>query len=562
MSKSSPKQPSKAADSGQPASKSTSHCKPIGYRLTELIEVVEQAATKGVTGAMPKAADGSLVSDSVARTHKDGSHFKQYINLDPNLEGKAKRHAEYGREIFVRARVVQKDGAKDALSGVKVVFNLTRVDGPNRKDAGGAEPATWKDADLASADREGLGGGGAGNETTFTTNSEGWTSAVKVVLSRFAGDHFAVSAKLDPSVEGAKGSAPKKAAANYVVWRKFWYQLTQAEGLGAVPPTASHDAFAEVFAEMVHVKTKIFKKSDLPEELRDRTFMPGYMFRVGAGTDIVANVGDDSNIDEFGTNPKLNLDTDATKPVLESLIACQEQCDVKLRTPAMTRKFTGRSRTLTVPQGPAGPIISKPSIRPNSKLVAHGEWSYTRAPFSREGYIVDSHVSIESTRTSTMTVRVRLPSAAPDPTAAKPIYVRLRLRTCRGYLGWAPAQGIVAVYRPKAPKNSQGSAEDFANTAAHEFGHKFGQSPVPGTHDPLLDHPLQYIAHGGLGSHCRHGSSLPVGVAAPANWNADVTTPVPNGGDCIMFHKFSSACTGTFCVVCKPHLQLQPMRSI
>lgn len=533
----------------------------IEYELVELIEVVTQDVEKFVKGAADETADTKIVTTGVERKDKDGAAFKQYVNLDPMLEGQAKRHPEYGRVLRFRARVRQKNGATDKLAGVKVVFECKRTDGPQRADPGGSEPAIFSVAALTAAQQEGFGGPGGGATTSSVTDANGWTSAVELHLSEFAGDRFDVSAKLDAAVKGAAGSSPRKTQSSYCVWRRFWYQMTYAKDFAAQRPTDAETAYAEVFAEMLLVAEKKFEKADLPADLQARTFMPEYQLKHLGGNGVVANVGDDSNIGQFVSNPKMKLDTEPEHPVKGNLIVCEYQCDPKGPTQLKNYKLTANGQTITLAQGTGGPIVCKPPIKAGSKLVVVGEWGRADSPWVKGGNIVDADVEIESGRTSTLAVKINLPAGAPTPTAAQPVWVRLQVETAKNFLGWATAGGIVAVYQPKAAAGSQGSLVDFNDTAAHEFGHKFHQTPEP-TKQPgsLKDHPLQYVGHGGSGSHCRHAASVAAGAV---NWqDANQSTPSPQDGDCIMYHRYSASCSHKFCIVCKSYLQLEKMRAL
>lgn len=529
------------------------------YTLVELIEVVTQDEEKFVKGAADETADTKVVKTSVERKDKDGAAFKQYINLNPALEGQSKVHPEYGRIVRFRARVKQNNGATDKLAGIKVEFECTRTDGPHRADPGGTEPAIFSVAALTAAQQEGFGGPGGGAKTSSVTDANGWTSAVELHLSQFAGDKFDVTAKLDAAVPGAPSQ--RKTQASYAVWRRFWYQMTYAKGFAAQQPTDAEAAYAELFAEMVLVSKKEFEKADLPADLQDRTFMPAYQLKQGGGNGIVANVGDDSNIGQFVSNAKLKLDTETEHPVKGNLIICEFQCDPKGPTQLKNYKLTANGQSITLAQGTGGPIVCKPPIKAGANLVVIGEWGLADTPWTKGGDITDANIEIESGRTSTLAVKVNLPAGAPTPTAAHPVWVRLQVQTTKNFLGWATAGGIVAVYQPSATAGSQGSLIDFNDTTSHEFGHKFHQTPVPSAQPgSLKDHPLQYVGHGGSGSHCRHAATV---AAGPVNWqNANEETPSPQNGDCIMYHSYSSACSHKFCVVCKTYLQLEKMTSL
>jgi hypothetical protein len=561
MPKQSPSNPNTGPGCNQPAGGPSTCPLEVEYELVELIETVVQDAEKFVKGAADETSDTTLVTQSVERKDKDGAAFKQYINLDPLVEGQAKAHPEYGRVIRFRARVKQKNGKTDHLSGVKVVFKRERVDGPRRTDPGGSEPAIFSVPALTAAQQDGFGGPGGGAETSGVTDANGWTSAVELHLSEFAGDQFKVSCQLDAAVKGAAGSSPKKTKANYAVWRRFWYQMTYADGYAAQRPTTAEGAYAEVFAEMVLASEKKFKKSDLPADLQDRTFMPEYQLKQGAGNGIVANVGDSSNIGEFSTNAKMNLDVKPEHPVKGNLIVCEYQCDPQGQSQLKNYKLTAAGQTITIARGAGGPIISKPAIKAGTNVVAFGEWSTTDSPWNKGGNITDADVVIDAARGSTLAVKVNLPAGAPTPTAASPVWVRLQLETAENFLGWATAGGIVAVYQPTAAAGSQGSLVDFNDTTSHEFGHKFHQTPVPASQPASLkDHPLEYVGHGGSGPHCRHAATVAAGAV---NWqDANQKTPSPQDGDCNMYHRYSSSCSHKFCIVCKTYLQLEKMRSL
>lgn len=559
MPKQTPSDPNSGPGCNQPAGGPSTCPLEDEYELVELIETVVQDAEKFVKGAADETSDTKIVSQSVERKDKDGAAYKQYVNLDPLAEGQAKCHPEYGRVLRFRARVRQKNGNTDKLSGVKVVFKCERTDGPRRADPGGSEPAIFGVAALTAAQQEGFGGPGGGTETSSVTDANGWTSVVELHLAEFAGDQFGVSCQLDAAVKGAAGSSPRKTQANYAVWRRFWYQMTYADGYAAQRPTAAEAAFAEVFAEMVLASEKKFVKADLPADLQDRTFMPEYQLKDDGSTSIVANVGADSNIDEFSTNAKLKLDVKPEHPVKGNLIVCEFQCDPQGLSQLKKYKLKTNGQSIVIAQGSGGPIVSKPAIKAGAKLVASGEWSTTESPWTKGGDITDANIEIAHDRKSTLKVKVNLPPGAPTPTAAKPVWVRLQVQTADSFLGWAPAGGIVAVYQPGAAAGAQGSLVDFNDTTAHEFGHKFSQTPEPGSQPgSLKDHPLQYVGHGGSGSHCRHAATV---AAGPVNWqDENEETPSPQDGDCNMYHRYSTKCSHKFCIVCKTYLQLEKMR--
>jgi len=549
--------------------KTTEDCPLPTYKLVDLVEVVTQGEVKMVKGAAMDSANTKIFTDKLERTNKDKSNFKQYINLNPDLDGADKRNPEYGRKITFRVRVEQKDGKTDKLAGAKVVFSFKRTDGPNRKNPGGTKPEVWKKADLDGSQKEGFNKANGDATTTKTTDKDGWTSEASFYLTQFAGDQFEISAKLDPSTKGAADGKELKTAAKYVVWRKFWYQLTHADADSYTPPEpdTAKAAYTEVFADMIKANTKKFKKTDLASDLQDRTFYKEFMLKQGgSATKTVANVGDNSNIDEFKTNDKLKLTKEPKKhPVKENLIVCEFQCDPQGVSTLKTYKLTADNQSIKIITGASGPIISKPAIKKGAKLVVTGEWSKKESPWVKEGLITDANILIDSGRTSTQHVKIKLPTGAgapPTPTTTHPIFVRLQLETAKNYLGWATSGGIVAVFRPGTAAGQGGSKEVYNIAVAHEFGHKWKMVPIASVATALKmkNHPYQYQAHGGSGSHCRHAATFTAGTI---NWqDASEKTPVPSGGDCVMFGHLDAANKTKFCESCKPYLQLQDMSSL
>lgn len=468
---------------GNPAGNPQAQCHedPQTFELAELLEVY----TEG--GADKTQATGGR---------------KQYINLKSDAEGADKTHPEYGREIVLKARVKEKSGKTDKLAGIKVVFSFTRTDGAHR-----TTPVTaWDTADLTDDQKEGYGGGKTAT-VTVETDALGWTSKTAFITSMFGGDQFEISAKLDPLTPGATGAAPKKTG-KYIVWRKFWYQLSYADGFTVSDPTTAEAAYAEVFAEVSKSNEKQFTKADLPNDLQNRTFMKEYMLEQGGGDTDVAVIGS-HNKNQFTTSAKLKQTEEAANPIKAHLIICEYQCDPKDASTLGLFKLTSNGQEIVVDPGTGGPIICKPSLKPGSKLVVSGEWSRTQFPWNRGGDVADESIEIKEARTSLLKVSVDLSkgsTGAPVPTNGRPVFVKLKVNTAEGFLGESFGKGqILCVYRPSADEGDQGSEEDFNNTIAHEMGHMWNQTPEPAAQPASMkNHPLQYVGHGGSGSHCRH----------------------------------------------------------
>lgn len=549
------KPPTPPADKGgdKAAACTTEECplKKIQYEIVEIVEVVSQDTEKWVQGVAMDPTDLSPFSGSVVRADKDGSDGKQYINLEHDVETKAKRHPEYGRAVVLRARIKRKDGAKENLAGVNVDFSFKRTDGPDRTDPPG-EPAVWVGTDLVGNEKEGYGSANGTAKTSAASDDKGWTSAVWFYLSQLGGDKFEMSAKLAP---GTNGDTAKevKTPNKYVVWRRFWYQMTYATGYNPPQPTAAEGAYKTLAAEMVKANTKVYTKADLPADLQDRTFYPEFHFKQGGGNSQVGVIGS-HNKDEFA---KMHVE-EIERPYKAHLIICEQQCDPRGASAVGVHKLVANNAPVTLGAGTGGNIISKPALK-SGALVIVGEWGLAETPWTKGGDLTDANIEIDAARASTLTVNIKLPAAAPAPTAAAPVFVKLQLNTAKGFLGESFGKGqILCVYRPTAAAGKPGSEVDYNDTVAHEEGHMWHQTATPGNQPASLkNHPLQHVGHGGSGSHCRHGATVAAGAV---NWqDATEKTPEPQSGDCISFFTYSASCSHKFCPVCARYLRLQDM---
>ncbi len=515
MSMSTSKTPSKpSTTSGGSISSATQKCPEIKYLLADLVEVVTQDEEKWVKGAAHGPTDTSAIKTSLNRTDKDqDGSFKQYINIDRDVEGQDKRHPEYGREVTFKARVKRGDGKTEKLDGVKIIFKNRCKKAANRDTP---ESTVWSNASLTGEQKEGFDSKGGTSTTTVQTDDKGWTSPVSFFFSQYGGDQFKISAELDPLVKAARRRPPKLTKI-YVVWRKFWYQMTYAKGFAAVQPAKAEKAYEEVFVEMVKSPQKEFDEGDLPEDLKKRTFLEEYQVKKGGADAKVAVIGA-HNKDEFVKEKFYKRDDPKGTPLKAHLIVCEYQCD-PTRSAIGKFKLKANGEAVTIAPGSGGGIVCKPALRPNCKLVVKGEWSKTYRPWNKGGDIIDSCIEIYKTRPTTLTVKVDLSKGAtvisgtvPVPSASHPVYIKLKVETAKSFLGESFGKGqILCVYRPGADnaKPTQANKQDYNNTVAHELGHMWNQTPKPANKpDSMKDHPLQYIAHGGSGSHCRHGMQL------------------------------------------------------
>jgi hypothetical protein len=496
-----------------PADATKASCPLKQPHLVELVEVVTRSKLGVVVGA---GAASPKLSTVATRTDKtDGGAFKQYINLDKDLDGADKRHPEYGRFVELRARVE----GEGSLSGLNVEFKLEIAKAPHRP------------AGLSGGVAEGFGSAGGAATTTSTTDAEGWTGTVQLHLSQYAGDSFKVVATL---TEAGGGQA---SIGSFEVWRKFWYQHTRAASHTVPAPAKSVAAYKAMAADLVAATEVTYEKSTAPAQ----TFYPGWM---------VAASGGDSDVSVIGSHNKswfqAKYDAKATEPVKGHLIMCQYQWDHRNRlgdfiSDLVTVDVTSNpSQEITVDLKADNAGIVKPAL--SGSLVALGTWKRGSA----SGAIADADIVIEKTRGGLNRIKVKLPSGAPDPTTA-PVQVKLKLRYGKFYGGESTGKQMLIVYR--------GVEATYVQTVSHEFGHGFGLTGTPTA--PLTKHAKYYDdANGGQGPHCSTGATE---VASTSTTSGKLWT----NGTCIMFHKLNpTGCTQLFCSACEPLLRLRAFTSL
>lgn len=652
---------SRPSDNGNAPLDSENHECPVPeYLLADFVEVVTQDDDKWVKGATETPNDTSIFNGAFERTDKDkNKNFKQYINLERDCEQQTHRHPEYGRKITFKARIERKDKESEALGGKSILFQYECKKAKNRESP---DETIWQEADeaagyhlgdLTGGQKEGFGSMNGDLTTTAVTGDDGWTGEISFYTSQYGGDQYIISAELDPSVTPVSDGYAAMKTKKYVVWRKFWYQMTYADGFSAKQPSKAEKVYEEVFAEMTPSPNQTFKRDDLPDDLKDTTFLEEYQVEAGGQNKVVAVIGG-HNKDKFTQDPYYTVDDPAGTYLKANLIVCEHQCDPEGDSPVHLHELKANGDTVTIDTGDVGSIICKPGLEPNSDLVVAGEWSKNPDPNQWEtgGDIPDDCIEIYKNRSYTCQIKVDLSKGAtsadgtpvPVPSAETPVWIELTVQTAEGYLGESFGTGqILCVYRPNASNflHREGNKQDFNNTVAHELAHMWKQSPEKDLQNPSLkNHPLHYMEHGGQGPHCRHGmtklldenetNTLSVDTVtkikqtadaptdehrvkstknfkpghkvsvqgqertiasivdgshlkftesfaaqkgdkveqkmtdySPVDWTDDTQDePVPQDGDCIMYHAFSKKCKNKFCKICNVHLQLQEMSSL
>lgn len=517
------------------------------FKLAEVVEVVQRGSEGCVAGAAPTSNSGTL-PQLTERAEKDGGAFKQHINLGKDIEGRPKRHPEHERYVELRARIEWDSGDKGkSLSGKKVHWSFK-----TKPHAGGKRPNS-----LNGDQKPGFSKTDGTDTLVSTTDTRGWTPVVQFYLSQYAGDQFTVYAQADVDENGTP-SGDKLKAGPYAVWRKFWYQVTHADGKNVSAPDKSVNAYKLVAADMLKADSVTYAKRDVTNA--DRTFYPRWM--VAGGNDATDDVVIGGHNRDWFYN-KFKQETQ--RPVKGHLIICDHQWDPAGETRKHTFPMDSRSQELTFDLKARNAGIVKPALSGN--LVAFGKWKAGKGdpfrefftsigvalkvvdPIKREGAITDANIKVEQGRSGLNVVKVELPADCPNP-KKYPITVELKLRYGKYYAGESNKHQMLIVYR-------SGEDKQFNQVVSHEFGHTFGQVPRPGNQPAgMANHPKQYTnEHGGVGSHCSTAATMTVHASYPAG--------LYQNGTCIMFHQVNpSGCTQKFCDDCEPYLRLQDIDKI
>jgi hypothetical protein len=364
------------------------------------------------------------------------------------------------------------------------------------------------------------------------TDADGMATA-KLKLSSIGGDVFepAVYLAEDP-ILGLK--TPLKAK-KLTVWRRFWYQMTSADGFNVPDPAAARAAFARVNMEMSPARhLKFVKVADSPARVPPRpiapagTFYPAWQLKPGAGTAEQAVIGDHNKATFYAMNI---AESDKPTTLKAHLVLCEHQWDTK-------RDWSGSAwvpspsplKTVDIDKSPsdeitlvADAILSPPLQGGDLKVQAEYQEGTTWKP------LANGDILVQQTRTAINVVKVQIPTGGPVPTATAKVKVRLSLKRADGpYLGESDGPKIMIVY-------DSTNVPDYNDSVAHEIGHSYNQVPVFGKQpEGSPDHPNQFA---GQGNHCNFGNKK-----------------------CIMYESGpQSTAIHQFCEKCEPYLMLQDL---
>ncbi len=534
------------------------------FRLVELVEIVDRG--RGTVGTVFGGGGTSSRLPELARRTAIDDAYPQFINLKRDYEGRAKRHAECDRTIYLRARLEWADGSEEPRISKNVKWTIEVVKGPSRtrplegRDRAGFAYAPgspdYKTEDIRKAQWR---------------SGDGWVCDVPIQLSRYAGDRVRIIAELDTADPDADPSASRLSAGPYVVWRKFWYQVTRFYASPIPPPRLAEEAYAQVGAAMLWADDVEWGRDhDVPPP-PIKTFYPEWLIRIGSVSDETIVVISDANRRWFA-DKLLKI---SAKPVIANLIVGDAVARKSGQSLLKQTRMSRRSQSMTIPiPDPDAMVIAPP---PDGHLVRYGWWfiapwmserwdweithgqqipAMPRKPPKLAGPITDSDVAIPRSlagqgRAEGNRITVTLPEDCPDP-AVYDIRVNIVVSVYSANLDGFSNKGdsaIVITYN-----------DEYENTVTHELGHVFDLPPGPPNLTVSASLPPHEHVYGrGVQGHEHHG-----GTGRHCSYDAGKKKPTPQhrdgeffGGTCVMFHAANN--NDSYCPECVPQVRLKSL---
>jgi hypothetical protein len=519
-----------------------------------------------VLGAGVDRADGGLAKEP--KHNGDWARFTvvqvKEIKLDytaptdkPDAWDKAKKRFFInfkddpdGRKVKFKVELTEK------LKDVPIHFMLApHKDNQKAANATYDLPATWKWKDIEealkhkdrSAQKKLL-------HLSKKTDADG-KSDLELTLSRFGGDIFEPGAYItqdphlakyvkdhaDPVLSQRK---PVVAEDTIQVWRKFWYQVTHAQGFTPPAIASTIAAFEKTFAVLELDNDVEFAPASAPAG----TFYEEWQAKVSGGDKKVGIIGGHNSSHFYGL-----YTTNAKKPIKAHLIVCEHQWDPAGATPLQTFTLSKRESDELLLTGVSwNSALVNPPLTGPLQVGGNGSWK-SEAPsghpdYGRFGVLTNANFLITKTRSDLAGFKIKLPDSAPDPTV-HPVKVTFTLNYAKFWGGESNGYQIIITY--------DGNAPTYHMCVSHEIGHSLHQTPIDGTHPAgVPDLPTFYTNDkGGQGEHCSFEATLVV--------DPDTTSGTRyHEGTCVMFHQLTNSCKQIFCKNCTPYVRVQDLAKL
>jgi len=500
--------------------------------LDEFVEIVDRGGNWGVVKDPGPESSEENRQTLETRTDKNGNNYKQYINLDKDVDGEDHRHPEYGQYITFRARVKWEDAdrneSNESLQGKLVFFTYTRKNGKGR-------PSQLANNNQKDGFGDSLDGVKSAPTTPqgYETEENGWTPVIKFYLSRYGGDEFEIHAQAEE--EAGQGASGKKLTiGSYEVWRKFWYQVTRPTTIDAPNLDRAVAGWAKVKADMVKTDEVTYAPGD--DDVAHGTFYPEWQFKGGTSDAQIAATGPHNYEFLYGM-----LRNEDAKPVKAHVILCYLQCDRTLSEIVWTGWRTEHEFDHSVPVKNRGIVLHpRPSLLQMMDHTGTYEVQVKPARSPRltgitpevvdTGVLGPDNFTVVKGRRGVNHVHITLPFGVPG--ANQQVRVKFKAQYVQTYLG--ESNGYQTMCSVKDGSN------ELNATVVHEIGHAFWQVPRKGEKAPgLKEHP-QFIESSG--PHCNSG--------------------IPWFHTCVMYTTGHWKKKATFCNECHTYVRLKDMHKI
>ncbi len=516
---------------------------PLTMKKTEL---ANQEKVLWLQGSIDTAKSGDLqvrlnldrAAGGLAKTPKQNCDWVSLtvvkinkVNIeDRNLAGGINAWDEANERFFIN-HLSDPDGRivtitvklNKAIEGIPIYMMLSE-DKDNRKKANWGEdlPASWKWKDIKSdykhkdkPDRKKL------LHISGKTDSNG-IAQCKLTLSRFGGDVFTPSAYLEQDPHLAlyvdeqatlKDKKPVFSTKRIKVWRKFWYQMTQPDGLNAPIPNLSQNSYIKVKTKMLLDNNITFTKANAPAN----TFYKRYILAGGNSDDEVAVIGSHNKNElakKFASNP--------STPLKNHLIVCEYQYDEASDNVDDSRTLIASPPDNKILINFTSPVLDPPLQGGN--MVVEATWEQKGIKHN----INPANIIIPKPRSSSGSIEISLPTEV-IPTSAEPVKIYLECQCADGpYLGESFGLNSLIVYDAT-------NVPDYNDTITHEIGHAFEQTSHAATLPTTIPaHPNTYYKQG---DHCNYGSKK-----------------------CVMYESGpQSSAIHEYCEICHPYVLIQDM---
>ncbi len=455
---------------------------------------------------------------------KDKKRF--FINFKENDDGrkikiKAKLDSEL-KDVCIHVMLAEeKNNRKAANWGVDMPENKNVTGGTTVPN--GVQNWVWKDIDKSlkhkdKEDRKHL------LHLSKKTDDKGEVS-IEVMLSRFGGDKFYLAAYIDQDPHLAKfidghtdleKRKPVMAKDTLQVWRKFWYQLVEVQGVTVKDVMSAPNAYEKVKTIMAEGDKTTMPRAQA-NRVSPRVFYPKHMvsYYYDSGANRNRNNYPNDNADGLvvgDANQKVFFDLVTKKvkePVAKPMINVHAlwikgavsgdlviNLDAGFELRHFPRNLSFDTECLDPPlQG--GTLFHSGSYTTYKLNPANNLWVV-----DKRGSFSSGDLSLDPNRSGGNQVKVALPAAIQGDPPTNRISLRLKINGAQSFLGTSYKDSIVV--NSYTPNDEQ----DYVNTINHELGHSLSQVPVPTAglrpKNPMHDkgipaHPLHYENQG---PHC------------------------------------------------------------